>query len=380
MADLTEIERCIQTIHARGTYRLSDAERTLLAKAPATHVPSLKLRMIDRHEAGDPQAALPLAEAAYQLDATAENLGNYIGCLRRCKHFGAAITLLSDKTSVLDPEKRDVWLVETLCAAGRLDEARAFGAEVLTRLDTRAGPDQPPAGAPRQGKSVIAFSLWGNNMRYLDGALRNTLVARYLYPGWTPRFYVDDSVPASVCKTLQSMGAQIISMGPEKPASTWGLFWRFLAADDPQVGTVLMRDADSVINWRERAAVADWQAGPAAVHVMRDWPTHCQLMLAGMWGTRTGTLPKLEPLIRDYLAATAHVRNNRARDQHFLAEVLWPYVRPQVREHDTCFGRGTPFPAGTELPFPMHVGQNDAVNQRPTAPDSPASAPAPQET
>mgnify|MGYP006292180853 FL=1 len=45
-----------------------------------------------------------------------------------------------------------------------------------------------------------------------------------------------------------------------------------------------MRDADSVLNIRERAAVDDWLASGAAFHVMRDHPVHCDLMLAGMGG------------------------------------------------------------------------------------------------
>ena len=49
----------------------------------------------------------------------------------------------------------------------------------------------------RRSRNVIAFSIWGTELRYLKGALTNAIVARYLYPGWTARFYTDRSTPAA---------------------------------------------------------------------------------------------------------------------------------------------------------------------------------------
>ena len=83
------------------------------------------------------------------------------------------------------------------------------------------------------------------------------------------------------------------------PRSSWsrifpptgsGLFWRFLVEDDPDVDIYLVRDADSVINVKERWAVADWLNSGKAFHVMRDNPQHSELMLAGMWGAHRGNI------------------------------------------------------------------------------------------
>jgi hypothetical protein len=52
-----------------------------------------------------------------------------------------------------------------------------------------------------------------------------------------------------------------------------------------------VRDADSVLNLRERLAVDDWLASGRWFHIMRDWWSHTDLVLAGMWGGVAGVLP-----------------------------------------------------------------------------------------
>jgi len=39
-------------------------------------------------------------------------------------------------------------------------------------------------------KKIVAFSLWGENPKYLDGAIENMLLMPSIYPGWTARFYI----------------------------------------------------------------------------------------------------------------------------------------------------------------------------------------------
>ena len=46
-------------------------------------------------------------------------------------------------------------------------------------------------------KKVIAFSLWGNDPRYLGGAIQNISLAKIFYPDWTCRFYLGQSTVAN---------------------------------------------------------------------------------------------------------------------------------------------------------------------------------------
>ena len=43
-------------------------------------------------------------------------------------------------------------------------------------------------------KNVVAYSLWGNDMIYWTGALRNIELTHKYFPGWICRFYIDDQI------------------------------------------------------------------------------------------------------------------------------------------------------------------------------------------
>ena len=54
-------------------------------------------------------------------------------------------------------------------------------------------------------KRVISFGLYGSNPKYVTGALRNVELQPVFFPGWTVRFYVDDTVPLDVLSQAGSL-------------------------------------------------------------------------------------------------------------------------------------------------------------------------------
>lgn len=87
-------------------------------------------------------------------------------------------------------------------------------------------------------------------------------------------------------------------------------------AEDPTVGRFLARDCDSVVNARERAAVDERLRSPAWFHAMRDFPSHTDLLLAGMWGGVAGVLPPLARLLEGFTFDP--LTQSRTADQRFL--------------------------------------------------------------
>jgi hypothetical protein len=249
---------------------------------------------------------------------------------------------------------------------GRFEEARFHGSRSLELKDAlTAGQGAPdlsrcpiPPFEPRQPeRQVISFSLFGDDPKYCEGALCNAEAAPFLYPGWSCRFHLDSSVPVSVSEQLQRRGAQVMRIDPAWPAATHGTLWRFLVADDPGVSRWIVRDADSLVNRREAAAVQEWLHSDRHFHLMRDHFDHSELILAGMWGGVRGALPPLQPLIDPFLAHRPGVLN-RTADQELLREVLWPTIRSSVLVHDSqfAFGERRDFPRFSELPAGNHVG------------------------
>jgi Flp pilus assembly protein TadD len=256
-------------------------------------------------------------------------------------------------------------LARALDAVGETEGARQHGRQALllkdqrARTDFQAGGGQPVPSVPappfdptRPQCNVVAFSLWGARATYVDGMITNAGLVRALYPGWTCRVYLNNSVPQPAVEKLRQAGAQIVAM----PAtdSHYGLFWRFFAADDAQVQYFLCRDADSRVNTQEAAAVTEWLGSGRPFHVMRDATFHTELMLAGLWGGVGGRLRGIRGWIDRFYRPTYH----RWADQDFLRAEIWPRIREQTMIHDgvyDLFGARS-FPVAGRLTAPDHVG------------------------
>ena len=301
--------------------------------------------------------ALRPDEAAFH-----QNLG---GALREIGRDAEALPAL-ETAATLAPNDATASanLATVLYRLGRHDAALAEGRRALALKNEQSrardvvpiAPKEvtvPPFRADRLERNIIAFSLWGEGEEYLTGALENARLIADIYPGWTARFYVDATVPGGVIQALEAHAAQIVRRStPEQPVR--GAFWRFEAANDPDIDRFLCRDCDARLNRREAAAVADWISEGSAFHIMRDSPAHLELILAGMWGGVAGILPALEPLIAPRLAHYG----GRWADQVFLREEIWSRVCDISLAHDSVFrfGHARPFPEGAELPQGQHVG------------------------
>ena len=270
------------------------------------------------------------------------------------------------------PEPGATWLDGLAEVCGRLqrpDDVRRYGRQSLTLADARLGqgPAATPAGAPppfdpaHPERNVIAFTLFGDSPRYGESAVMNVRTAAELFPHWRCRIYLDDSVPADVRRRLDAAGAQVIDMSGPARDGVHPLMWRFLVADDPGVARFLIRDADSLLSEREQAAVEEWLRSDHWFHHMRDYFTHTELILAGLWGGCRGALPPLKPAMQAWLARQGDL--TRFADQIFLREFVWPTLRQSVLGHDELFGfhGARPFPAHPPIRWQnehFHVGSN----------------------
>jgi len=254
-------------------------------------------------------------------------------------------------------------LVMSLFQDGRRGQAVREGEVMLVRKDAAAtrrfaeagaGFRLDPGAARPRGRDVVAFSLFGRDPLYLEGAVENARLVPRAYPGWSCRFYVDGSVPGPTVDALRSLGAEVA-----EPSGRWrdvhGALWRFAVADDPTVRRFACRDADSRVGARDARAVEAWTASGRLFHLMRDHPCHAELVLAGLWGGHAGVLPPMERLMEAFPPAAA----GRWSDQAFAAEAVWPLIRGDALVHDSCwrlFG-AVPFPPGPDDADGDHVGR-----------------------
>lgn len=310
------------------------------------------------------ESAMVLARGAKRFPDHPMVLLSLGGSLTRAGKHAEAITPLERFISLgfKDSTAFDA-LAHSYEAVGNRVKAQLFGTMALNEKDlaTKQRWGTPPLCATRdvdRRRCVISFTLWGSDPRYLRGALQNVLAARELYEGWACRFYVDESVDTQLLDALAAEGAEVRmdSCSDERTRLTR----RFLVADDSSVGRFLVRDCDSVVSAREAAAVDEWVRSGLPFHVMRDWYTHTDPMLAGMWGGLAGAFPDLEGVLKSFRDEVPPSLN---WDQRFLRERVWPAIRDHSMIHDRCFTSHnarpfpTPTPNGRE-----HVGQNEFIS------------------
>ncbi|WP_067522714.1 tetratricopeptide repeat protein [Endozoicomonas ascidiicola] len=284
-----------------------------------------------------------------------ELLTNLASCYSRNHQYQEAIHFAQ---LALKKTPDDYYLWDTLTVShfklGQWEQAKITGTESLRLKDQRHGqvpehwslPEKTTEELVLNKINVIAFSLWGDKERYLHGALRNLLLAPEIYPDWEVWIYLDDTVPATYQQLMTHLGAKLIHR-PSHQSIKQKTCWRFAVASDSTVGYFLIRDADSVISPREQNAVLAWQKSGKLFHIIRDWWTHTDLMLAGMWGGIAGVLPDIQQMVSNYQANHLETPNV---DQWFLRDVIWQLIKPSCLIHDRCFQPPNASPVPGNLP------------------------------
>ncbi|WP_018611013.1 hypothetical protein [Segetibacter koreensis] len=189
--------------------------------------------------------------------------------------------------------------------------------------------------------NYIAYSLWGDKPIYNFGIIKNIQQAKEIYPGWKVIVYYDDTVPAATIENIKKEGGDVVNM----TGISYGMFWRFFAADLPDCDHVIFRDSDSRLSVREKMAVDEWIESGRSIHIMRDHPSHkipfgsdSISMLGGMWGIK-GNLVQMKELIEKFSEGRVL---DYGIDQAFLKEIQTRFVN-DCKVHDEFFSNA-PFP------------------------------------
>jgi hypothetical protein len=87
------------------------------------------------------------------------------------------------------------------------------------------------------------MSLYGSLPSYNEGVVKNAELAIDLYPGWTLRVYVDETVPRDTIVRLSRRPVEIVNVTAESLGPRYGRFWRFWVAGDANLDRFIVRDA-----------------------------------------------------------------------------------------------------------------------------------------
>lgn len=316
-----------------------------------------------------PQALTVAQQALQAMPGHPQILGDVALCQMRLGNYAASEQAYTQAMQ-LAPNEVNLYdgMAELYGLTKQTDKAKHNGVQALELKDALCAQPvlwalpthAPPPLSDDRTRNVIAFSLFGSNPRYCETAVLNVQAAAELFPKWVCRFYVDDSVPKDVCGRLWDAGAQLVFATGDAWQGIPPLMWRFAVMDDATVQRYLLRDADSLLSTREQAAVQAWLASGQWFHMMRDFYSHTELLLAGLLGGCAGVFDGVLAHMRAY--AQAHTHEQRVVDQHFLRKCVWPTVRQSLLTHDSWFGflNAQPFPVHADhgLGEQFHVGCN----------------------
>ena len=165
----------------------------------------------------------------------------------------------------------------------------------------------------------FTFSIWGDNPKYLQGAIRNVELAEEIFPEWKCVFYYDSTVPKETIDKLSTFKNTIVK---EVTDNSFGAFWRFeMMFNNP--GVILSRDTDSRLSLREKELIDNWLETEYNYMIIRDHDAHYEFpILAGMWGKKNILMDiSLKDAMQEYMSVKQYLV-----DQFYLRDKVWPVI------------------------------------------------------
>ena len=182
-----------------------------------------------------------------------------------------------------------------------------------------------------QKSRIISFCLFGSEPSNIEGAVANTKIASQIFPEWIVRIYHDDTVPNQVLQTIKSENVQFVKITtktPFEPKEIWNLF----VATDPCLERYLIRNINTRLTARERAAVDQWIDSGKRFHIIRDHPVHVNDSIpSGLWGGTKDAVTDMMSLIHKYIENRSHYGTL----QQFLNREIWQLAKMSVLQHDS---------------------------------------------
>lgn len=177
--------------------------------------------------------------------------------------------------------------------------------------------------------NVFSFCVYGppNPRYYPKPMLDNIEVIHRYFPDWKVYIYAGADVAASFIKTLLTIPWVVLRHTGE--TGEINMIHRFYAIDEDSVDTMMVRDADSLVHWKDRWAIQCFLSHPEFLsHVIRDNKAHGSQMMGGLWGLRKAAGINMHD---EYAMFLTDIRDlGMGKDQNFLNHSIYPKIREKL--------------------------------------------------
>jgi len=196
--------------------------------------------------------------------------------------------------------------------------------------------------------NAFSFCLYGpSNPRYYVPLLENIRIIQQYFPDWKAWIYIAPDVDPSYVTVLQTYSNVVLH--PTHTVGPANMILRFYAIDHPDVDIMFVRDADSLIHWKDRWAIQRFLEQPQYhAHTIRDHKDHTSKLMGGLWGIRKSAGINIHDQYQAYLQNPIDL--GIAHDQNFLSAYIYPQIVAKLLVH---YSNGKTFANETAEAFPF---------------------------
>lgn len=179
--------------------------------------------------------------------------------------------------------------------------------------------------------NTLSYCLYGGyNERYYPGMIANITLAQKHFPDWKVYVWIAPDVEPDFIEKLKTHPNVVLrETGVTGPSN---MIHRFYTIDEPGVDLMMVRDADSIIHWKDRWAINEFLKSNFIAHTIRDNIQHTAPLMGGLWGIRKSAGLSMRSEYANYIEdKTKGFR--LAHDQNFLHDAIYPKVLPGLMVH-----------------------------------------------
>jgi hypothetical protein len=179
--------------------------------------------------------------------------------------------------------------------------------------------------------NVFSFCLYGPpNPRYYTPLVENIKIAMEHFPEWKVWIHYAPDVDLNYLTLLASYSNVVLR--PTHVTGSSNMILRFFTIDHPEVDLMIVRDADSLIHWKDRWAIQSFlPLLDFVAHTIRDHRDHGTEIMGGLWGIRKSAGINLQEQYQLYIQDPKD--RGVAHDQNFLAVQVYPLIRSRMLVH-----------------------------------------------
>jgi hypothetical protein len=176
------------------------------------------------------------------------------------------------------------------------------------------------------GKHVFSFCLYGSDSKYCMGMIKNLEQINKLYPFFETWIHCGNDVPSDYIKKYKSF--KNVKLIPYDTTGGRMMSYRFFTIDDPTVGLMVIRDADSRFHDRDIWCIQNFICSSFSVFTIRDHPYHNRKIMGGQWGMKRIPEIKMEKSYEIFKTDYSNIDGYRS-DQDFIDKYVYdnPYSK-----------------------------------------------------